>query len=558
MLKYLSVNNLVLLKSLALDFGKGLCVFTGETGAGKSVLINSMNLIMGKRMNYDFIGNHSDNTVISAIFEIEPDEELQKVLERQGVKLSDDNQLMIKRIVDKEGKSRILINDMPFTLGALKDIMSYIIEVHGQFDNQKLLMPNHHIDILDSYGNLINDKKQLAKCYQDYMSIKKEIALEEQKYAEIDKEYEFLVSSIQEIENLQTYKEEEEELINKKNLVTQKAELIQLAKNIMQSLGKEGVLENIDKAIISFNQLLDRETDFGEDIKQAIQSLESAFQVVDETKYKAQGMFDTLTSDDLSLEEIQERLINLRSTARKHNIMPFQLPELLATMQEKLSTFEKSGSKVEELRKELVKIETNYSEQANALHEKRLDVSSSLSSRVNEEIKFLKLGKAIFNAKVEKTGEITAKGFNNVYFEVQTNPGSGFNLLHRIVSGGELSRFMLALKIVLSGTSSVSTVIFDEIDQGVGGEVAEAIGKKLKSLAKSIQVIVVTHSHQVASCANLHFMVQKIQDSDYTETRVYQLDADKRIDEIARMIAGKNISDELLLTAKRMLEENIV
>ncbi len=558
MLKYLSINNLVLLKSLALDFEKGLCVFTGETGAGKSVLINSMNLIMGKRMNYDFIGNHGDSTVIAAIFEIIPNEELQKIFETQGVKLSDDNQLMVKRIVDKEGKSRVLVNDMPLTLGALRDIMSYVIEVHGQFDNQKLLMPSYHIDILDSYGNLKEDRQNLKKCYQDYVNMKKEILLEEQKYAEINKEYEFLINSIQEIESLQTYKEEEEELVNKKNLVAKKSELVHLAQNIMQSLGKEGVLENIDKAIISFNQLLDKDTNFDDDIKQAIQSLEGAFQGVEETKYKASAIFDNLTNDDLSLEEIQERLINLRSIARKHNIMPYELPETLTSMQEKLSTFEKSGGKIEELRKSLKIIELEYNKLAIALHEKRLETSSSLSIRVNEEIKFLQLGKAIFNAKVEKKEEITEKGFDDVYFEVQTNPGSEFKLLHKIASGGELSRFMLALKIVLTGTSSVSTVIFDEIDQGVGGEVAEAIGKKLKSLAHSVQVIVVTHSHQVASCADLHFVVQKIQENNYTETRVHILDFDDRIKEIARMIAGKNINDEIMLTARRMLKENMI
>ncbi len=553
MLQSLSIRNVVLIDKLDLDFNSGLSVLTGETGAGKSILLDSLGLVIGNRAETSLIRQGEDKLSITAQFLVkDKTSPLWKLLEEY--ELEADEEIVVKRSLDRNGKGKIFFNDQPISAKLLKEIGKYLVEVHGQFDNQGLLNPANHRDVLDGYGNYTKLLAEVKEKFWAYKKAKAERIEAENNLSKAKTDEENLRHWVDELEKLNPTTGEEEELSRRRLEMMNSEKIIESLSYaygaLTQGADIQSALRQAQSGIDRANRVVDGKYD---EIYAALdRALIEASDAINQIEEASQN----ISLNQNELENIEERLFTLKSVARKHQTTIEDLPRVLDDFRMKLSSIELGEEGIFALRRHEEECRLEYLKAANELSSKRKATALVLDGKVMAELPPLKMEKARFVTIIEKLDETSMNetGFDNVYFTVATNPNSPQGPINKIASGGELARFMLALKVNLAQSSSVGTMIFDEVDAGVGGATAQAVGERLSRLAKEVQVLVVTHSPQVASKGDNHFKVEKSTCDNITTTTVRELTNGEKSEEIARMLAGEIITDEARAAAKVLME----
>ncbi len=558
MLESLSINNIVLIDKLNIHLDNGLCVLTGETGSGKSILLDALGLAIGYRSNSRLLRNGESMGSVIADFNITNNQNCKNLLNELGIDY--DNNIIIRRILYNDGRSKAFINDIQVTQSFLQNVGETLVEIHGQNEQIGLLNSSNHREILDQFGNLLDKRNIISNIFEKMKTSKDKLEELLSKKDNIEKEKDYLKHIINEIEALNLQPNEEQELAEKRILMMNKEKVLNVLNEVKDSL--EGQY-NVDKGISSAQHTLSRGVRLGDNLlekdknafEEIIENLEQASININEASSKIEEIFDSLGFDNNTLESVEERLFAIRGLARKLNIQPDYILDLKMELEEKLSNLENQEVIIDDLEKEVKELKNNFLSNAKELSNSRKEVAKKLAEELMNELKPLKMERTVFDVEFKELDENNWNkyGIDSIRFLASTNPGTPMNELSKIASGGELSRFMLALKVVLSKVNSVPTMIFDEIDTGISGAVAEAVGDRLKKLGQSLQVLVVTHHAQVASKGNYHLKVQKVQQNDKTNTNVIVLEGKDRINEIARMFSGEIITDDALKVAEKML-----
>lgn len=551
MLKSLSVRNVVLIDSLNLEFSGGLSVFSGETGAGKSILLDSLGLLLGNRADSGLIRSGADKLTVSGVFELaDKNNPFFCLCAENDIEV--DDEIIIKRSLTIDGKSKILLNDQPITLRLLKELGAYLVEVHGQFDNQGLLNPATHLSVLDTFGGYNAELTALANSYQYYKNLQKQLKNAEQAFADASREEDNLRHWADELEKAKVKKGEEDELNRKRTELMHAEKILENLNTAYTSLQGRDIASSIQKAqsaLAKVNSLTENKfADIDEELNTALIQLDEAVARIEQASSE-------ISLDSGEADSVEERLFALKALARKHQVNVDDLPDVLTGFKAKLAAIDKGGTDIADLHMAVEKARKEYMQKAAKITELRQKAARVLDAAVMAELPPLKMEKAKFVTEIKPLAESdwSERGSDAVCFTVATNPSSPQGPLSKIASGGELARFMLALKVNLAQKSSVETLVFDEVDSGIGGATAQAVGERLFRLAQKVQVLVVTHSPQVAAFSNEHFKVSKATENNVTLMRVEKLSGDEKKEEIARMLSGEKISDEARAAAEVLI-----
>ncbi len=551
MLTALSIRDVVLIETLDLEFGAGLGVLTGETGAGKSILLDALGLALGMRADSGLVRAGQAQAVVSVTFEAPADHPASLLIRDNGLDTEPGEPIVIRRIVKADGGSRALINDQSASVALLRDLGAMLVEIHGQHDDRGLLNPRGHRALLDNYGGI--DSGPCEGAFSAWRGAEAALgaATDQLELAARDRDY--LEHAVAELQKLAPEPGEEAELAGLRATMQKGARLaedIAAAGELLQ--GSEGALSLLRQAA----RRLDRIGGEHEKLGEALASIDRAVIEASEAEDRLAEASEALSFDPARLEEAEARLFDLRAVARKHRVEPDTLPALAGELAAKLAAITSGDEHLAALEKAVTEHRSAFEAAAAELSRLRAAAAARLDLAVERELAPLKLDAARFKTVIEPQPEAqwSARGRDRVEFEVSTNPGAPFAPLTRIASGGELSRFILALKVALAERGGARTMIFDEIDRGVGGAVASAIGERLHRLAETAQLLVVTHSPQVAARGNQHLLIEKSHEGVVTRTSVLQLDDAKRREEIARMLSGAQVTDEARAQAVRLLE----
>lgn len=549
MLVSLNISNIVLIEKLNLQFGNGLNIMTGETGAGKSILLDALSLALGARSDTGLIRNGCDMASVSAEFDFVNDN-VKQILDENGIDYNDG--LILRRTLSRDGKSRAWVNDIPVSVKTLKQIGDEIVEIHGQFESHSLLDTDTHLTALDEYARLYNPEfnicfQQTKDAYTDLHESQKRLKELMEILEKSESERDFLEHNINELRKLNPQIGEEEELAN------ERAKMMDAEKNAAILTDAITVLKNngnsLDEQICSVAHILERIKTDPNPYNEQIDKLYDAASVVAEIGEQIHPE----NTDINDIDSIEERLFAIRSLARKHRCSADELTTKLIEMENQLNAIDNSDAELKKCKADVNKYEKIFNERAGALSELRKVSADNLRKQILQELPDLKLGSADFVVDFQKT-EPTVNGIDGIIFTIKTNPGTPFAPLNKIASGGELSRFMLALRVALNNPTNKKTIVFDELDTGISGATASAVGERLNKLAKNEQLLVITHSAQVAGFADKHFKISKQSENDKTTTSVVEITGDDRINEIARIISGAQITPESIATAKTLIQ----
>ena len=551
MLASLTIRDVVLIERLGLGFRKGLCVLTGETGAGKSILLDALGLALGARADSGLVRHGADQASVTAEFELSGDHPALAILKEQG--LDPEERLVVRRTVSADGRSRAWVNDQAVGVGLLKRLGEELVEVHGQFDTHGLLNPQTHRGVLDAYAGLAAQAAQVAAAHRAWRQVEDARANAAAEIARARSEEEYLRHAVAELDALAPKPGEEEELAETRAVLMHREKLVDAMNSAYGELsGERGVERALSSAIRTLSRIADKA---GGKLDPVIAALDRAATEAGEAIASLQAASADVDMDPQALEKLEERLFALRAAARKHGVDVDALAALRKDMADRLLLIEDQGDLLSRLAREAEVAREAYRKAAAALSQERQQAAGKLDAAVATELAPLKLEKAKFRTLVEPQDESewTAAGMDRVAFQVATNPGTPPGALNKIASGGELARFMLALKVVLAQTSTVGTLVFDEVDTGIGGAVAAAVGQRLETLGHGLQVLVVTHSPQVAARGSTHLKVQKSVKGEQVTTGVIELDGDDRREEIARMLSGATITAEARAAADSLI-----
>jgi DNA repair protein RecN (Recombination protein N) len=548
MLRQLAIHNVVLVEKLELEFEPGLGVLTGETGAGKSILLDALGLALGSRADTGLVRSGQEGASVTAELELDPRHPVHRLLGDQEMALDPGEPLIIRRTLKSDGGSRAFVGGASVPAGLLRELGTLAVEIHGQHDDRGLLNPKGHRDLLDLFGKL--DSRPVADAWADVTRIEADLLQARTEAAAAERDREWLEHASGEIEKLAPEEGEETRLAEERAAM-------QAGMKAGESLtGLDELLSGSDGALAQLRQAARRIERGAADhplLAEALAALDRAVIETSEAEDRITRAADALAFDPARLEQAEARLFDIRALARKHRIEPDALAALGAQMREQLAAIDAGGEHIAELDRELVASREAYAAAAEALSTQRYEAAARLDAAVASELAPLKLDAARFRTTIAPA-EPGPAGTDRVEFEVSTNPGAPFGPLTRIASGGEMSRFILALKVALAEAGTAGTMIFDEIDRGVGGAVASAIGERLARLAETSQVLVVTHSPQVAARASHHYRIEKSHGPDGTRTHVRKLGAEERREEIARMLSGASITEEARAQASRLLD----
>ena len=548
MLRQLAINNIVLVERLDLEFEPGLGVLTGETGAGKSILLDAVGLALGARADMALIRAGQDSAAVSAEIELPRHHPALALLQEQGIDVEAGEALIVRRTLKSDGGSRAFVGASSVPAGLLRDIGAIAVEIHGQHDDHGLLNPKGHRALLDAFGRL--DTAAVERAWHEVTRIEAELLEAQAAAAAAERDREWLEHSCAEIDLLAPETGEETRLAEERAAM-------QAGLKAGESLtGLDELLGGSDGAIAQLRQAARRIERGAADhplLGEALAGLDRALIEASEAEDRIARAAEAIAFDPARLEQAEARLFDIRGLARKHRVEPDELAALGARMREQLAAIQANGEHIAELDRQLLAARQAYAAAADALGKQRHHAASRLDVAVAAELAPLKLDAARFRTAIA-AAEPGPAGTDRVEFEVSTNPGAPFGPLTRIASGGELSRFILALKVALAEAGSAGTMIFDEVDRGVGGAVASAIGERLARLAQQSQVLVVTHSPQVAARASHHYRIEKSHTGGATRTTVRKLGEEERREEIARMLSGASITEEARAQAMRLLD----
>jgi DNA repair protein RecN (Recombination protein N) len=548
MLTQLAIRDVVLVERLELEFEPGLCALTGETGAGKSILLDALGLALGMRADSGLVRAGQDAASVSAEIAVGAASPLRELLDEQGIPLEPGEPLVVRRTLKADGGSRAFVGGAAVSASVLREIGAQTVEIHGQHDDRGLLNPRGHRALLDSFGRI--DGSGVAVAWAEVQRIEAQLAEARAQAEAAERDRDYLSHASAEIEALAPQAGEETELAEQRAAMQAGAKAGESLNGLDELLGgSDGVLARLRLAA----RKIERGAADHPLLAEALASLDRALIEANEAEDRIARAADALAFDPARLEAIEARLFDIRALARKHRVEPDALAALGEQFRTQLAAIEQSGARIGELDQALTQARGEYSAKAEALSAQRRAAAEALDAAVARELVPLKLDAARFRTAIA-SAEPGPTGIDRVEFEVSTNPGAPFGPLTRIASGGELSRFILALKVALAEAGTAGTMIFDEIDRGVGGAVASAIGERLARLAETSQVLVVTHSPQVAARATHHYRIEKHIVGDGNRTSVRKLDETERREEIARMLSGASVTEEARAQAARLLD----
>ncbi|MCY4151974.1 MAG: DNA repair protein RecN [Aestuariivita sp.] len=547
MLRALEIKNLLIVDKLEIEFQQGLNVLTGETGAGKSILLDAVGFALGERGRVEVVRQGAGRGDVVAVFDVPKDHSAQVVLQQVG--LSCTEEIIVRRSNTADGRRTSWINDQRVSTGILRQLSEELIELHGSHSELGLLNPSGHMAQLDEFGCLQRQKDAVKRTWSELAKTRDSLDNLKAKTEKAAQEEDFLRHAVDELDAFNPQLGEDEALDTRRRQM-QRAERIRT--DIVRAadlLGPEGVEGATTNAIRWLEGVVE---DSDEELQEAIAAVSRAGIEVSDASARIARVLEGLVYDPKELDAVEERLFALRSLARKHGVDTDKLANFGDSLRQRLEQLEANNDDLIKARKQVDSANQQYQKAAKKLSQTRVKAAQALDQVVMAELPPLKLERATFATEVQPR-KPSADGIDSVHFSVATNPGSTSGPLQKIASGGELSRFLLALRVCLASSSGAQTLIFDEIDRGVSGATADAIGRRLAKLSEANQILVVTHSPQVAARGAHHWRVEKTASDDKTVSTVKPLNETERINEIARMLAGNKISDEARAAAKVLL-----
>jgi DNA repair protein RecN (Recombination protein N) len=549
MLQRLDIRNVVLIEQLGLDFGPGLHVFTGETGSGKSIVLDALGLALGSRADASLVRHGAQQAVVGASFA--PTADAQEFLEENGLVSSEDGSIHVRRMLDAGGKGKAFINDMGVTVTLLRELGEMLLEVHGQHDQRGLTDVRIHRQLLDAYGQHGELVKAMRESWRTWQNAKQALADAMAMQEKLRAEEDYLRHVLGELDALAPEEGEEEQLAERRRQMMLAEKRGDSLKDALASLSQP---KSVVQMLASAERILTRRSEEDAALAPVTTALEQAMLHTQEVTDALESLLREDGYDAAELERAESRLFELRDAARKHHCLVDELPAKHRDLREQLGSLEHGQQQCDALQKIAAEGEQAYRKAAEALSKARAASARKLEARVMEELPPLNMASARFTVAIKPLPEATGDGLEMVEFHVAANPGQPSGPLAKVASGGELSRLMLSLKLALAEVDGIPSMVFDEIDTGVGGATAEAIGKRLAQLGKHRQVLVVTHQPQVAAFAQRHFVVSKQHDGDKTHTSVRVLDEEGRREELARMLSGASVTDQARAAADALLE----
>ena len=550
MLRELRLNNLAIIKNLDLEFNEKFIAMTGETGAGKSIILNGISLLIGERSHTDMIRNGAQSLFAEGVFEL--NENQKKRLNELGFEIEDD-ELIITRYFDRNAKSKITVNGSRMTLSRLKELMVNIIDLVGQHEHQFLLNSDYHLHLLDRF--LDDEGKMLFKKIRENVNKIKKLNLQirniEEEKSKIAEKKDILEFQLNEINSLELKENEDNELEEEYKILFNAGKISEKLEETSQFLkeGEFSILTALGRAKRNLEQL----SDLSESYSEIYEKIESVLYEVEEISYSVDNFVGDVEIDDRKLEKIVERIDDINRLKLKYGSTITEILEFRDKIEKDLSLVNFENEELENLKNEKSELVSQYFQDSEKLGEIRAKIAENLQNTIDVQLDDLNMENAKFKVEITKTQEITAHGTDNAEFMIATNVGETFKPLAKIASGGEISRIMLALKTVFSAVDNISVLIFDEIDTGISGETVRRVAEKLRELSRNTQIICVTHSPQIAGKAQQQFFIKKEIENNFTETKVYELNTEERIREIARIISGDNITEASINHAKEIM-----
>ena len=558
MLSALSIRDIVLIDRLDLEFSSGLCVLTGETGAGKSILLDAFTLAIGGRGDASLVRRGAAQGQVTATFELFPDHPVLRLLADNGLEV--DETLILRRIQSADGRTRAFINDVAVGVQLLREVGQTLVEIHGQHDDRALIDPSGHRDLVDAFGGLSGAAGAVAAAWESWKSAEDKRTRHAGEIAAIRANADYVSHALEELVELSPQAGEEEELASRRQLMIHAEKIAGELNEALDALQGEGTS---GARLAAALRRVERQSGAGGALLDSVaEALERVLSETDAARAKIEEALAATAFEPHELERAEERLFALRALARKHRVGVDDLPALVARLETELTALDQGETLLQELAAGAKAGRDAYANAALALSEARIAAAGRLDAEVAAELPPLKLDKARLFTKLETSSVDHGgpHGLDRVAFWVRTNPGTEPGLLMKVASGGELARVILALKVVLAARGSAPTLVFDEVDAGVGGATAAAVGERLARLGAKVQVLVVTHAPQVAALANEHMLIAKEfvhgPEGEAMATRVLVLDGERRREEIARMLAGQTITDEARAAAERLMSRS--
>lgn len=552
MLRELKIENLAIIDKLDLEFDKGFAVLTGETGAGKSIILSGINLLIGEKASVEMIRDGEETLLAQGVFDV--DIKQARKLEELGIEI-ENNEVIIRRALSRNGKAKIFINNIRVSMSDLKEIMSSLVDIVGQHSHQMLLNKGNHIKLLDSFLTKEdkNIKLDLETLVKNYFELKAKIEDIKEKQKEILEKKDFYEYQLKEIEKLKLISGEDKLLetaykkaFNVENIKEKLYEILELLKD-----DDDSALDNI----LNSKKILEYLEKYDEEYSVIVKRIENIYYELEDCVEDIENLNNQIETGEHNLAEITSRMNLIKRITSKYNRNLDELIEYRENLKEKLSLFEGGDIQTKELERKLENLKKEYFLNADKLYSSRQKIAIDLEKSLLKELKFLNMENALVKIDIKKTDKISADGSDEVEFLISTNLGQSLKPLYKIASGGEVSRIMLALKVIFSKVDNIPILIFDEIDTGVGGETVRKIALKLKEIGDNTQIISITHSPVIAAKASQQFLIEKYAIKGKTISEVKELNRDERVKEIGRMLVGDNINNEVLEIAKGMLDE---
>jgi len=550
MLNQLTIRDFAIVETLELELNNGMTVVSGETGAGKSIMLDALGLTLGNRAESGAVRHGADKTDISASFALETIPEASTWLNEND--LENDGECILRRVITKEGRSRCYINGRPTPAAMVKELGQHLIAIHGQHEHQRLLKKDYHRTLLDEFGTQTKLAEQVRQEFNQWQKLDSELKRLSEQSDEQTARVQLLSYQIEELDQLalaegelKQLEEEQKTLANAENIITTGQQLI--------SITSDSEDNNCSQLLNHCLSLLQDMQSESPSVRQANEMLNSALIQVEEAGNEIRHFLDRVEINPERQQEVEERLSSIFDIARKHKVTPDHLPEFHRALSEELAGLSRSDEALEQLAIDAETAKNRYSEAAEKLSAKRANSAAKISKLVDQQLHSLGMPSAELSVALNKLEKPGANGLEDVEFLIITNKGQPAKPLAKIASGGELSRISLAIQVITAQTSTTSTLIFDEVDVGIGGAIAEVVGKLLRQLGESAQILTVTHQPQVASQGHQHLFVSKRSDQTNTHTQITELDRNNRIQEVARMLGGIDITERSMEHAKEML-----
>lgn len=552
MLKTLVIENIAVIKKAQIEFTSGLNVLTGETGAGKSIVVDSINAILGERTSRELVRADSDNAFVNAYFE-DINDDVKLKLNEYDIPIEEDGTLLLSRKISAGGKSVCRVNGLPVTVGILKDIGTHLVNIHGQHDSQALLNPDFHYKFVDAYADCDELLAEYKESFKSFLNIRRQLKSLTSDADERDKQSEILDYQIKELRDADIKVGEWEELKHRKSVILNSQAILNALNTLLGAVNGDDENQGIQSVLSSSDKEITALLDADSQLKPIIEKLDSAEDLLESIKDLISDKMESLDFQPDELDKIEERLDILYTFSNKYGETEQDMLYYLADAERKRALFDNSEQDLERLNAEYDSSLEKTQSLALKLSEVRRKAAEKLGDEICSQLEFLDMPGVKFVIQFSK-GNLSSSGVDKIEFLIRTNPGEEPKPLAKIASGGELSRIMLAIKSIIAKSDSIATLIFDEIDTGVSGKASRKIGLKLKEVGKNAQVICVTHSAQIASAADSHFLIKKEYTDNAAFTQIMPLDFEGRKYELARIMGGLNVTESLLKSAEEMLD----